>query len=472
MTTLIKKWTGTEWADANVKIWSYDSEAETYNWLGARALRYTSDGLWVGDASGTLDLSSTIISGVTTNSARVGVEIPFSNIARVIVADDTDDVATSPEFNLDGFGLGWVEVTGLSPYTDYEYRVETKVNAIDPWTAVGTPKTFRTRHPLGAVVAMQKFVVTGCSANHEDVNQWADLEAFDPDFHIGIGDQNYSDEGSTDPNAHIHWWEQLGRVPGMRRVYGNIATEQILSDHDGGGVGNAIDKPAIMANYLSWEARFPHMPYPAGTPVGARYRSFDSGRICFILLDTRSYQRKSGGGGVGESDTTAALGDKQMEWLNALFNRADYGTNIQAFVLVTDFVTHDKQPGGGKLTGKPDSWSNYPASRTAVTNMMSGKNCVVIAGDNHGLFGDEGTHNPLGFVPMIGCAGIERNSGNERGESNWDYYFPAQGLEDVPIRVYGRFTIEDTGDEITITMIGRDAESHTDKFTIITTFEV
>jgi len=413
------------------------------------------------------------VAGVTHNSAKIRAQVTGGSEYRLVLTGDDDQ--TTAGVVLPSSQLAPVDLTGLPGTQGGRFNYQLEVLLEDgSWVPAGPPREFQTLLMPGEV-GTQRFVAHGCHHNkaeevaHEDARAWA------PNWRIGLGDQNYSDEESTDPAKHVHWFKQFSRVPSMEEFYGNVAGEDIWSDHDGGGLGNGIYVAAIEANWTSWDARVPHLPLPAGAPaIGARYRAFTTGRVRVILLDTRSAQRVPG---RRNPTLVGMLGGEQVEWLTAeLVDNALYNSEFVAYIIVSDFVV-PVQTSGGKpqLPGKPDSWSAYLTAITEMSTLMTGKRIFMITGDHHHLYGDNGANNPVGGVPFLSCALMARGTGNADGNWTTDYAWPARpGGVSVVLdgqHGYGRITVTDTGAQLTIAATARDALNAIDRFTVTKTWD-
>jgi hypothetical protein len=259
------------------------------------------------------------------------------------------------------------------------------------------------------------------------------------DLFIHLGDLWYADGSGTDlTNYRTQMGNKIGETK-HQSVFGTRAAVFTPSDHDGGmadSINGTLD-PTALANYNTVYREQIYSP-TQGTGI---YHTFTWGRIRFIVLDTRTFADSPGS---IASTNKRKLGATQEAWLQNIVTTM---TEPVAIVVSADYWS-------GPPTDYDDSWLGYDVERQRLANMFknSGKNFVIISGDQHAVAADDGT-NGYG-IPSFGAAPIDRTSSQKGTWTNGPY--PASGS--TRVQQYGHVDVVDSGSTITLNYEGRSAD--------------
>jgi hypothetical protein len=168
--------------------------------------------------------------------------------------------------------------------------------------------------------------------------------------------------------------------------------------------------------------------------------------VRFILTDSRS--ERSPKSAPDDQDKTM-LGAAQWRWLLDEFDAA--AAAGQAVVLVTSV------PWNGVAQAGADDWAGYTAERQRLADAITGAGLadqvLMIAGDAHMLAIDDGTNTDFssstsGGFPLMHAGAFDRQGSFKAGPYSEGSH-PGSGQ-------FALATVDDDGDDITVTLSGRD----------------
>lgn len=391
---------------------------------------------------------------LTDVGARVRAKVTGSSTR---LAVDTDSAFPSPTFfgpqTPTADGMVTFDVTGLAADTQHYYAIED-----DSVLDTGTFGGFHTVVPAGTPYNFM-FAAAGCAGSNTNYPGGAgalaperisdhpifdEIMVKDPLFFIHLGDFHYYNLGA----------DQFGIVGGAsvdnyRRAYDDILVETrqggtyrqipieyIWDDHCYGpnnsdGTFTGKDNAAQV-----YRERAPHYPLEENGSAGnaAIYRSFQIGRVLFIVTDLR-YHRDP----ADADPPRTMLGAAQVSWFEN-----ELATSTAALVI---WVC--TQPPSSTGTG---SWGPMPAERQQILDMFTDygwdRKALVIASDQHQLSMDSGSSIGMPLY-VLGSLDSTQASGPH---GVWDI-----GARSGPPH-YGTIEIADQGGSIRVTVKGWSAD--------------
>jgi alkaline phosphatase D len=281
-----------------------------------------------------------------------------------------------------------VEVEGLEPDRFYFYRF-TAGAAVSP---VGRTRTL----PLpGASAARWRLAFASCQ-NYQDgfYPAYRHLAEDAPDLILHLGDYALY---RTDPDLQqAHAAAPWAPVWDDHEVDNDWAGER---DQDG-----SDPQLFLLRRAAAFQAYYEHMPLrttalPRGRDLQL-YRRFTIGQLAEInLLDTRQYRTdqacpipQEGGGQVlancldRESADRTMLGAVQERWLAEGLSRSSARWQVVAQQVMMAQLEQKPGPERGYWS---DGWDGYPAARSRLLELLSGRNAVVLSGDIHSFWAND-----------------------------------------------------------------------------------
>jgi len=257
---------------------------------------------------------------------------------------------------------GTVEVSGLTPGTDYWFRIW-----LDGAEVVGSDGTFSTL-PTAASSNLLRFGFGSCNDHLEmPYPLFATIAADDVDFLLHIGDIIYADR---DPAAttrsefedryklnflETNWAAMMRQTP----TFMTWDDHEIENDWAGGQTGLYIPARGAFDEYVSGHNPEPRLP-------GQLYYSFQAGPVEFFVLDTRSFRNPGTATMLGATQKAELLG-----WLSS----------SQA---IFKFIVSSVQ--FSDITQKSDLWFGYQTERAQIFDYIRDhgiRGVVLLTGDRH-----------------------------------------------------------------------------------------
>ncbi|MEV7385242.1 alkaline phosphatase D family protein [Streptomyces sp. NPDC091215] len=296
-----------------------------------------------------------------------------------------------------------VDVTGLSPATDYWYRFK----ALDR-----TSRTGRTRTAPAAGSSPEKLRIALASCQnwaHGYFTVYQDMRAQQPDLVLFVGDYIYESpaysnrvrrhEGPGSPVTLAQYrarHEQYNTDPDLQAMRAAAPFVVVFDDHEveQDWAGDVADDPVAepTAKFLArraaaFQAYYEHMPIrlaqkPSGPDV-QMYRRLDFGTLARLhVLDTRQYRDDQATTQEGAMKTgRVIMGDTQRDWLVDSMRTSGRQWNLvasQVMMAETDLLA-----GVGKEWFY-DAWDGYQVERNALlADFKDLRNPVVLSGDRH-----------------------------------------------------------------------------------------
>ncbi|MET9908754.1 alkaline phosphatase D family protein [Streptomyces sp. NPDC006476] len=296
-----------------------------------------------------------------------------------------------------------VDVTGLTPATDYWYRFK----------ALGhTSRTGRTRTAPAAGSTPEKLRIALASCQnwqHGYFTVYQDMRAQKPDLVLFVGDYIYESsafsyrvrrhEGSAAPVTLAEYrsrHEQYNTDPDLQAMRADAPFVVVYDDHEveNDWAGDVADDPAawptdkfLARRAAAFQAFYEHMPIraaqkPSGPDV-LIYRKLDFGSLARLhVLDTRQYRDDQATTQQGAMESgRVIMGDSQRDWLVDSMRTSGKQWNLvasQVMMAETDLLA-----GEGK-EWYYDAWDGYQVERNALlADFKDVRNPVVLSGDRH-----------------------------------------------------------------------------------------
>ncbi|WP_460069490.1 alkaline phosphatase D family protein [Streptomyces sp. YKOK-I1] len=296
-----------------------------------------------------------------------------------------------------------VDVTGLTPATDYWYRFK----ALDRTSPTGRT---RTAPAAGSTPENLRIALASCQNwQHGYFTAYQDMREQQPDLVLFVGDYIYESsaysyrvrrhEGTGQPVTLAQYrarHEQYNTDPDLQAMRAAAPFVVVFDDHEveQDWAGDVANDPVAWptAKFLArraaaFQAFYEHMPIrtaqkPSGPDV-QMYRSLDFGTLARLhVLDTRQYRDDQATTDAGAlQDGRVIMGDTQRDWLVNSMTGSGARWNLvasQVMMAETDFLA-----GVGKEWSY-DAWDGYQKERAALLAEFQGvRNPVVLSGDRH-----------------------------------------------------------------------------------------
>ena len=336
------------------------------------------------------------VGSVSTTSATVTAGGLREGPARLLHWVD-DQQPECVDTDVPASGVARFELSGLTPGTDYFYRVARPAGDSDPNDGTLVPlvadSSFRTfdLNPTDITIAFASCARTGSNGAVFDA-----IRAVEPDLFVQLGDLHYANLTSTNPDDHL---EALGRslsTPAQSALYSSVPSAWIWDDHDYGDNDSDSSSPSRNAVSTAYRQAVPHWDVDpdVAAPIN---QAFSVGPVRVITTDTRSHRT-----------TDTMLGADQEAWL---INELCVASESHSLVIWAN-------PAPWNVPAQPgtDQWGGFPEERRRIANAIAQAgidNLVMISGDWHLAAIDDGTNT--GYAddgspgpPLIHAAPLDR----------------------------------------------------------------
>ncbi|MFD3504805.1 alkaline phosphatase D family protein [Streptomyces sp. NPDC058676] len=336
-------------------------------------------------------------SGILPPTVAVTWELASDSGFTTIVKSGTATASSSLGYSVH------VDVTGLSPATDYWYRFKALSR---------TSRTGRTRTAPAAGSTPQKLRIALASCQnwaHGYFTAYQDMRDQKPDLVLFVGDYIYESpaystrvrrhEGTGSPVTLTEYrarHEQYNTDPDLQAMRAAAPFVVVFDDHEveqdwAGDVANdPVTWPTdkfLARRAAAFQAFYEHMPIraaqkPSGPDV-LMYRKLDFGTLARLhVLDTRQYRDDQATTADGATQSgRVIMGDTQRNWLVNSARSSGRQWNLvasQVMMAETDFLA-----GVGKEWAY-DAWDGYQKERASLlAEFRDVRNPVVLSGDRH-----------------------------------------------------------------------------------------
>lgn len=388
---------------------------------------------------------------VSHQSAVVAVTLTAPEInTRMILSTSAD--LSSPVFSdtvVSSTALGnsvKIPLTGLQANTTYHYAIEINGVAQTAGDLKGRFTTFPVPGP-----ASYRFAFASCgSYNNASQFVYEGIVNDNPLFFIHMGDMNYQDVNSTDPNDYRSVYTNQITIGQLRRVCRAMGMAYMWDDHDYAGNDSNKNNIGRTATRQVYRERFPHYNLAAGGPDQAIYQAFTVGRVRYILTDLRSERDP-----ISQTDnaTKSMMGSVQKAWFKQQL--------IEARGSEVPFIVWNSSVPFISTSTSGDDWGRFQTERREILEFIRDEkiqNIVIISGDMHALSLDDGAGTASYVagvrVPVFHGAALAQSGSSKGGpyRVGASTITPDQGLGR-----YGIMDVTDNGSSLSAVFRGRIA---------------
>jgi hypothetical protein len=402
-----------------------------------------------------------MVGGVTSSRARFACKVDDGPVRVAVASNSGMEGATffGPE-NIDANDVAMVEATGLDSNTRYWWQVEDDgvldtsltgqflthppLNSHATFTiaAAGDAGLQPTFPGEGSVLASHRI------SNHvafDTIRERALQEDWLMFVHLGdatyydLGSDNHGIVGGGSLSNYRRMVDDMLLQPRQHALYRNVAFDWAHDDHDRGPNDHDSTYADGVNFNLMFRERVPTYDFPV-TGTAPLYRSFQIGRILFIISDVRSARSPN----IDPDDANKTmLGTAQKNWMREVLTTS----NAEALCwIMADQWTHVAV----------DSWASFQTERAEMVEMFSDTGWInrmcQVGADAHALYMITQfftrTNPPFlsSFFPQYHYASIDANpTGGPQTDT---------GPNNPGRNQYGTLTFEDFGSLIQITGIG------------------
>ncbi len=289
-------------------------------------------------------------------------------VRRKVDADDSPALVARGSTELARDLTGVVQVTGLSPGTEYTYSL--RVHGGDPVPG----GSFRTSTKRGTPCKLTIAFGGGAGYVPEHEKMWTTIGSFEPDALLLLGDNVYIDAPRMREMQDYCYYRRQSR-PEYRKLTASTPVYTIWDDHDFGvndcWYGDDPEKPAFKPKvFRVFRQNWANPGYGTDEVPGCFYE-FYLGDLHFVMLDGRYYRSDP------KQAKPSMLGTQQNDWLRERL-RASKGT----FTMLTSPVPWVFEAKGNSR----DTWNGFQKERNAIFDFIRDaktEGMVLLSADRH-----------------------------------------------------------------------------------------
>ncbi len=306
-----------------------------------------------------------MLGDVKPSSAKFWVRTAGNAKVQIAVGDLTSEVIETS--SVEDF-TAVMTVSGLQPFTDYQYSV-----VLDGQRIERDAFKFRTAPQPGQKVQFD--VAFGSGARYVPINEyaWKNMAKARPLAYLGLGDNVYIDVMDRRGAQRLFYYRRY-LSPAFSQLASSVGLYAVWDDHDmamndsSGGAG--LKAPWKIPNWNVFRQNWNNPHYGGGKEMPGTWHSFTLGDVEFFMTDGRFYRDKK--------DKTM-LGPDQKQWL--LKALADSTATFK--VIASGTMWSD----GADKDGK-DSWAGTWSrdERDEIFDLINDKKLdgvLLISGDRH-----------------------------------------------------------------------------------------
>jgi phosphodiesterase/alkaline phosphatase D-like protein len=366
--------------------------------------------------------------GVLQDRIRVAYKLTQGTNCRLVVstASDLSSPVYSATETADAALVVMLEKTGLLADTRYFYGLEVDGTLVPDVESRGE---FYTLAPAGTPKSFS-FLWGSCILPFADPGTFTAMAASGARFAEQCGDFHYGDVNGETETQRTELEAEWDGVQSRDRLRGWLAKMPVghsWDDHDFIGNGSSGEGVANRIVAQVERHRVPSHDLPDLATDGGIYRSYVTGRVRVVVIDTRTYRSPLA---ATDNSSKKLLGDTQEAWWKAELLAAKAAG--QMTFCVSSMVWHSN-------VSDDDVWADYGTERQRLIDWCVANdivNLMWLCGDAHMIAADDGTNSPGGFATAQ-AAGIA-NFGAFKG-GPW-----SEGSR-VDQNKYGQVTVTDTG---------------------------
>lgn len=335
------------------------------------------------------------------------------------------------------------EVNELLPATSYYYAIEVEGKRDED--KLGQFETPPAEGPFSFQIALGSCARTGSNGRVFDT-----IRKHDPFMFFHLGDFHYENISVNRRDLYAEAMEQALYAPAQNALYRAQPIMYVWDDHDFGPNNSGGDAPGKLSAQLNYRQYVPHYPLDAGNAPSPIYQAFTIGRVRFIVTDNRSERSNRRD---DDNAQKSILGSKQKQWFKEELRKAKGNYGAIVWVNTMPWIAKQKK--------KQDHWGGYATERAELANYiveLGIDNLLMVSGDAHMLAFDDGSNSNYaqksgkGF-PVFHVSALDR-TGSDKGGPYSHGTFPDGGQ-------FGLVRFEDRGNEVEITITGKNWEDKT-----------
>ncbi len=315
-----------------------------------------------------------LLGSVTSTSASVWVRTLEERSVRVLARSPENPgfdkrspaVRTNPKRE----HTAVIRIDGLSPDTDYEYRLEIDglnqaiVYRLKTFPEKGRPVQFQTGFGGGA----------GYTPHHE--RMWDLLRSLKMPLFLLLGDNVYIDHPER-PAVQIYCYARRQSRPEFRNFAANTALYAIWDDHDfthddGKGSPSTDSPPWKREVWQIFRNQWNNPGYGGGENNPGCWFSFSYGDVDFFLLDGRYYREDP-----NKYPEPSMLGGAQKTWLKTQLKKST--ATFKMIASPVPWAPHTKP-------GSLDTWDGHPGEREEIFRFIEQNRIpgiILLSADRH-----------------------------------------------------------------------------------------
>lgn len=399
---------------------------------------------------------------VTENSVTFIISSPTAVPVKIEYSEDQDfgnSMTTAEQMPQEGSGYTKHLAGGLKSDTRYYYRA---LISGKPADKIHTFKTFPAEKNYTFSFGFGSCMLSGYAAYDPYIFKTIAADT-SLRFFVQLGDWSYPD--FTYGRGYNKDWNLLVKTYNTRYSYDYDFPKYVLSimpvvyvydDHDFAGNNSNGTEAGKENSFKAYQTMFPH--YRVENPSNGIWQSFRFADAEFFVIDSRSQRSPNASAfnseGIFDPPEGHSMlagfdisGTNQMDWLiNGLNNStAKWKVIVSPVMFNPQYAVFLKnslirtQP--QLINDIMDKWAGFPGDIEKVTGAIEQnniKNVIVISGDSHSSFIDDGTNS---VIPEIGSSNLDvTNTKLNLKAAIFGYTIFNRGGYDGDGRAYGRVT--------------------------------
>lgn len=260
------------------------------------------------------------------------------------------------------------------------------------------------------------------------------------DYFLHLGDMWYADTSGTSLSNFRAKMRAKMTAPNHHRLTATTMFAYKGDDHDSGmnDDANAGSDPTALANFNAVLREF--MPFPF--PSQGHYFTWDDGPYRFVVLDERSFASPASN---TDNSTKTRLGAAQKTWLEGVVSTCP--TDRVMVMLWGGPWAIPAEVGEDSMAGYLWERDNY----LLPLFVNSGKDFIMLSGDQHALAVNDGSTSPGGFP--VYCGAPLSNGTSAKG--TWTSRYGPTGT----MQAYGRVVGTRTATQVSTAYTGYTADN-------------
>lgn len=316
-------------------------------------------------------LHGPMLGAVTDTSVRLWIRTAVATDFEVVVERGGERHVASGATHATRDYTGIAIVEGLSPDTEYSYRIRLGDGEDRE------PGDYRLRtSPRVGESGKLRIGFGGCAGYtpaHERV--WDTIAGQDLDAFLMLGDNVYIDLPEEPGAFHDYTYYRRQSRPEFRRLVSSTPIYAIWDDHDAAvddiWLGPYVNRPPWKQSMVELFRRNWNNPAYGTESRPGTWFEFRVGDVDFFMLDGRTYRSNP------FADSPTMLGKTQREWL-----LAGLANSTARFKVIASPVAWAE----GAKPGSRDTWSGFLEERNEILGFVEGsdiRGVVLVSSDRH-----------------------------------------------------------------------------------------